>query len=93
MADLEMQLGNFVPNGRGIVEVWQSQDMQAALAELADSLCDTANSMGHIHGTNNKPLYESGVDVADRTAIGYVRTSGLGIIDQAAHHTLDALNH
>lgn len=89
----DARIDRFQPNGSGIIEVWKSFEMQIALSEVTDSLCEQANDMGHIHGSTREPLYVSGVDVVDRTAIGYVRTNGLGAIDQAAHRTLDALNH
>jgi hypothetical protein len=95
MADFEWHLGNFEKNSRGIIEVWKSRGMQDALSGVAEKLRDDANSMGHApNNPDNAPLYRGYVTLADRTAFGHVRTNGLhGAIDQATHHTLDALNH
>lgn len=92
----EMAFGDFAPNSAGIVEVFTSGGMQAALAEAAGQLESQANAMAHLsHATNGMPApYESGVDVLDRTAVGYVSTANrAGRADQAAHHTLDSINH
>lgn len=92
----EAHLGDFVPNSGGIIEVWTSGGMQAALAEAASRLEAEANSIAHLsHATNGFPApYESGVDVLSRTAVGYITTANrAGRADQSAHHTLDAINH
>ena len=92
----EMAFGDFKPDRAGIVEVFTSGGMQAALSEAAARLEGEANALGHLsHATTGKPrLYKSGVDVLDRTAVGYVTTDGRdGRADQAAHHTLDSINH
>lgn len=91
MADY--QLGQFEPDNAGIIQVFKSGGMQAALSAAASGLCGQANAAGHLHGPHGT-LYRSGVDVLDRTAVGYVSTNGyLGAIDQKAHKTLDSLNH
>lgn len=97
MADgFEAYLGDFVPNSAGIIEVWTSGGMQAALAEAAGELESQANDAAHLsHATHGFPQpYTSGVDVLDRTAVGYVSTANrAGRNDQHAHHTLDSINH
>jgi len=92
----DLAFGDFKPNSAGIIEVFTSPGMQAALAEAAGRLESQANSAAHLsHATNGMPTpYTSGVDVLDRTAVGYVSTANrAGRIDQAYHHTLDAINH
>lgn len=91
-----MAFGDFRPDRAGIIEVFTGAGMQAALSEAASTLEGQANSAAHLsHATNGMPTpYESGVDVLDRTAVGYVTTANLaGRNDQHAHHTLDSLNH
>lgn len=92
----DMSFGDFRPNQSGIIEVFTSAGMQAALAEAASAMGEQANAMAHLsHATNGMPEpYQSGVDVLDRTAVGYVSTANrAGRADQSAHHTLDAINH
>lgn len=92
----EAYLGDFRPNSGGIVEVFTSAGMQAALAEAAGRLESRANDAAHLsNATDDMPTpYASGVDVLDRTAVGYVSTANwAGRADQAAHHTLDMINH
>lgn len=92
----EMAFGDFRPNSPGIIEVFTSGGMQAALAECASGLESRANGGAHLsHATRGMPApYEGGTKVLDRTAIGYVRTANrAGRADQAAHHTLDSINH
>lgn len=86
-------LSDFRPNGAGIIQVWKGAEMQAALDEAARELCAQANAAGHVHGEHGD-LYEGGVDVLGRTAVGYVTTANhLGRLDQHHHQTLDAINH
>lgn len=88
------ELTDFQPHRAGIIEVWRSQGMQDALREVADAKVEEANAAARLHGTTKVPPYAGGVDVLDRTAVGYVTTrTRLGAIDQSAHHTLDAINH
>lgn len=92
----EARLGDFRPNSGGIIEVFTSPGMQAALSEAASKLEARANGAAHLsHATQGMPSpYTSGVDVLDRTAVGYVSTANrAGRADQAAHHMLDAINH
>lgn len=92
----EAYLSDFRPNSAGIIEVWTSDGMQAALAGSASELEGRANAEAHLsHATHGFPTpYEGGTTVLDRTAIGYVRTANMaGRADQAAHHTLDTINH
>lgn len=86
-------LSDFRPNSAGIIAVFTSGGMQAALADAAGQLGARANAIGHLHGPHGT-LYQDGVDVLDRTAVGYVSTLGyLGRVDQHYHHTLDSINH
>ena len=92
----EMAFSDFKPDSAGIVEVFTSGGMQAALSAAASTLEGRANGAAHLsHATNGMPTpYQSGVDVLDRTAVGYVSTANMGgRADQAAHHTLDSINH
>lgn len=92
----EAYLGDFEPDRGGIIAVWTSGGMQAALAEAASQLEAQANGAAHLsHATRGMPTpYTSGVDVLDRTAVGYVMTANrAGAADQSAHHTLDNINH
>ena len=92
----EMAFGDFRPNSSGIIEVFTSGGMQAALSEAASRLEGQANSSAHLsHARGGLPApYKGGVDVLDRTAVGYVTTANhAGRADQAAHHTLDSINH
>lgn len=92
----DMSFSDFRPNSGGIIEVFTSGGMQAALAEVAAQLEAQANAAAHLsHATHGIPApYEGGVDVLSRTAIGYVSAANrAGRADQAAHHTLDSINH
>lgn len=92
----DAHLGDFRPNAAGIVEVFTSGGMQAALAEAAAALEAEANASAHLsHATRGMPEpYAGGVDVLSHTAVGYVTTANrAGRADQAAHHTLDSINH
>lgn len=89
----DFHIERFVPNSTGIMEVWKSEGMQSALRSAASRMEAAANHAGHLHGPHGK-LYESGVDVLSRTAVGYVSTATeLGAVDQKYHKTLDSLNH
>ena len=92
----DARLGDFRPNSPGIMEVFKSAGMQAALSEAASRLTSEANASAHLsHATSGMPTpYEGGVDVLDRTAVGYVTTANMaGRADQSAHQTLDSINH
>ena len=89
-----MAFGDFVPNSPGIIEVFTSGGMQAALADAASKLCSQANGAANLSHAKNDPEYVSGVDVLDRTAVGYVMTGNVeAMVDQAKHQTLDNINH
>ena len=93
-SEFDFRLSRFRPNRSGIEEVWKGAAMRDVLRTLAVSKGEEANSMAHLHGETSERLYQAGVDVLDRTAVGYVQTTGkLGRIEQGAHHTLDAINH
>ena len=89
-----MRFGKFRPDSAGIMEVFKSPEMQAALSEAAGQKASEAESIGHLHRTNAVPEYEGVSKVLDRTAVGIVRpANAAGYIDQKYHHTLDSLNH
>ncbi len=92
-ASFDFRLTHFRKNRAGIEEVWKGADMRAALQELAESKCDDANAMAHLHGPIPSPLYRAGVDVLDHTAVGYVKTSSwLGGVEARSHQTLKKVN-
>lgn len=90
----DMAFGDFRPNSGGIIEVFTGGGMQGALADAASQMCGAANAAAHLSHAREAPEYASGVDVLDRTAVGYVTTGNVeAMVDQAKHHTLDGVNH
>ena len=90
----EARLGNFVPDGPGIREIFKGPGMRAALSEVVEDRAGAAESLAHLHRTDKRPEYEGVVKVLDRTAVGVVRPANvLGLIDERYHHTLESLNH
>lgn len=95
----EFTISDFRPNSPGIMEVFKSGGMQAALAQEANRMGSQANALGHLHDPNFRPSYRSGSKVLARTAIGYVTTGASGgrpnpaQVDQHYHKTLDSVNH
>ena len=90
----DLAFGDFRPDRGGIIEVFTSGGMQAALEEEASRLEEQANASAHLSHDPDRPEYVSGVDVLDRTAVGYVMTGNVeAMVDQAKHHTLDSINH
>lgn len=89
-----MRFGRFRPDNAGIMEVFKSPEMQAALSAVAGQKASAATSAGHLHRTSATPEYEGVSKVLDRTTVGIVRpANAAGYIDQKYHHTLDSLNH
>lgn len=94
MADFELRIEDVRLDSAGIMEVCKSAGMQAALGAHAQRMRAQADAIGHLHRTDKRPRYAAGVDVLDRTAVGWVGTGDkLSRIDQAYHHTLDSINH
>lgn len=94
MADFDLRIENLRLNSAGIIEVCKSPGMQAALDACAQRMRAQADALGRLHRTNKKQHYAAGVDVLDRTAVGWVGTGDkLSRIDQEHHDTLNAINH
>lgn len=88
------RFGRFIPNRAGIMEIFKSQAMQSALQGVANAKASEATSIGHLHRTNKQPHYKGVVKVLDRTAVGVVKPADkYAVIDNKAHHTIDAINH
>ncbi|MGR1083941.1 hypothetical protein ACUYFE_07935 [Olegusella massiliensis] len=86
--------GHFKPDSAGIMEIFKSQAMQSALQGVANAKASEATSIGHLHRTNKQPHYKGVVKVLDRTAVGVVKPADkYAVIDNKAHHTIDAINH
>lgn len=94
MANYDASYERFRPDLAGISEVFTSGAMQSVLGSLTDDMRGMADELGHLHRTDRRPRYASGVDVLTHTAVGWVGTGDmLSRIDQAYHHTLDSLRH
>lgn len=94
-SDFEIKLNHVTLDNAGIIEIWKSQGMQDALCSVVEEKAELANQAFAVMNIEPEVSpYVGGVDLADRTAIGYVTThTELGRIDQARNQTLDALNH
>lgn len=95
MADVDFELSK-----PGLIEVFRSGGMQAALSEVVTRLRDEANTEALSHrdalgiAEFRTAPYMSHVDVLDRTAVGAVSTaSPMGRLDNNQFKTLDKLNH
>lgn len=94
MADFSIKLEKVRLDSAGIMEVCKSSGMRSALNALAQDMRSQADAMGHLHRTEKRPHYAAGVDVLDRTAVGWVGTGDkLSRIDEKYHKTLESLNH
>lgn len=95
MADVD-----FDYNNAGLIEVFRSAGMRAALSEVVTRLVNEANTEALSHGDAleiadfDTAPYISHVDVLDRTAVGAVSTaSETGRLDNNQFKTLDRINH
>lgn len=88
----DMEFGPFEPDSPGIMETFRGAGMQAALAPHAKRMQDAANAEARLRGHGAR--YAGGVDVASRTAIGWVSTGNVASrYDEGTHHTLEHQNH
>lgn len=86
--------GHFKPDNAGIISIFKSAEMQAALQGVADAKAREATSIGHLHRTNKRPHYKGVVKVLDRTAVGVVKPADVyAAIDNKCHETLNSINH
>lgn len=95
MADVK-----FVPDTKGIQEIFKSQGMQAVLRQEAQKKADEANSRAesykdYLHIDEFKtPPYGAHVDVLDRTAVGQAHTrTSLSHKLEAKFNILAPTNH
>jgi hypothetical protein len=94
MADFEFRFGRYVSDPYGWADIFKSPEMQELLTDAAIDLAEEAESVARVHGTDKKPVYEPEMDVLDNTAVADVTTGDyLAMVDNAYHHTLNAINH
>ena len=89
---------DFKPDLADIREILHSGPVQEELTAIAKGFAEAANNMARSHGNYRSwqvvPPYDHGMVQGHFTSIGTVHTvSAQGRRDEAAHHTLESLNH